>query len=640
MQIHRYIGLSMALATILMQPEIHGDTHHVNINNATPLAPYTTWARAATNIQQAVDASVSGDTILVDDGTYLLSAEINVTKDIQIESVNGPNFTIIDGGGAVRCFSLRNTRSLLKGLTITNGFTTGFGGGIHCSSRNPVVTNCTIIGNSAQQGGGGMHSGTANNCTISGNLAISGGGMIWGTANDCTISSNSASFGGGLTSSIGNNCMISGNSVTNYGGGMQNGTANNCTITKNSARHGGGLYDATATNCTISGNSASLGGGMVRGAATNCTISGNSASHNGGGLYGTTAHNCTISENSANWDGGGMFYGAAINCTIRGNSTNIGDGGGMRSGTATNCTFSGNSAHDGGGLDYSTANNCTISSNSASTGGGGTSSTTANNCMISGNSARFGGGVYYGTAINCTISGNSASNSGGGMRGGAAINCIVWYNTGGGNLEQNIGVRSCSSPNVTHGVNGNITNAPLFVDKATGNYHLQSNSPCINWGNNADVGSTVDLDENPRIVGGYVDMGAYEYQTDLGPDIDSDGIPDEWEQAFFGSNILPMENADEDPHSNMDEYIAGTDPTNSASFFTASSSLAEVNGTNCFVVEWISIPDRFYRIEWTDNLIYGFQTVEANIEYPHNSYTGTTYTAESQGFYQVEVRVK
>jgi len=41
---------------------------------------------------------------------------------------------------------------------------------------------------------------------------------------------------------------------------------------------------------------------------------------------------------------------------------------------------------------------------------------------------------------------------------------------------------------------------------------LQSNSPCINVGNNAYVVGSTDLDGRPRIVGGMVDMGAYEFQ--------------------------------------------------------------------------------------------------------------------------------
>lgn len=58
---------------------------------------------------------------------------------------------------------------------------------------------------------------------------------------------------------------------------------------------------------------------------------------------------------------------------------------------------------------------------------------------------------------------------------------------------------------------GNISVDPQFV--ASNDFHLQATSPCINAGTNTapSIPST-DKDGNPRIVGGVVDMGAYEYQ--------------------------------------------------------------------------------------------------------------------------------
>jgi hypothetical protein len=52
----------------------------------------------------------------------------------------------------------------------------------------------------------------------------------------------------------------------------------------------------------------------------------------------------------------------------------------------------------------------------------------------------------------------------------------------------------------------------LFVDCADGNLRLQTNSPCISAGKNAYASTGPDLDGNPRIVSGTVEIGAYEYQ--------------------------------------------------------------------------------------------------------------------------------
>ena len=85
--------------------------------------PFATWNDAATNIQSAVDAAGSGDTVLVaDDGIYTLQAEIVVATNIVVRSTGGPRAAIIDGNNSTRCFRLvPHAGCDLRGFQIING---------------------------------------------------------------------------------------------------------------------------------------------------------------------------------------------------------------------------------------------------------------------------------------------------------------------------------------------------------------------------------------------------------------------------------------------------------------------------------------------------------------------------------------
>jgi len=67
---------------------------------------------------------------------------------------------------------------------------------------------------------------------------------------------------------------------------------------------------------------------------------------------------------------------------------------------------------------------------------------------------------------------------------------------------------------------GNIDEDPLFVDPGNGNIHLLSQSPCIDRGDpdfQPGPGET-DIDGDPRVINGRVDMGSDEYAHDRPPD--------------------------------------------------------------------------------------------------------------------------
>ena len=217
-------------------------------------------------------------------------------------------------------------------------------------------------------------------------------------------------------------------------------------------------------------------------------------------------------------------------------------GGGMinysSSPTVTNCTFTGNSAEDEGGGMYNDS-----------------SLTVTTNCTFSGNSASFGGGMYNNyssnpAVIGCTFIGNKwitliYKESGYTIM----ANCIFWDNIGGAIAylppppQPLVGSPLESRGNISSGVTysnvqggwpgeGNIDMDPLFVDAASGNYHLRRGSPCIDAGTDAGVYEDIEGNVRPWDYPGVdnndpdepeFDMGAYEFVNispvaDAGPD--------------------------------------------------------------------------------------------------------------------------
>ncbi|NQU38877.1 MAG: VCBS repeat-containing protein [Lentisphaerae bacterium] len=146
------------------------------------------------------------------------------------------------------------------------------------------------------------------------------------------------------------------------------------------------------------------------------------------------------------------------------------------------------------------------------------------NCVAYSNSASLGGGVYLfrgGSVLSSTLARNSADLQGGGaalFEGGRVINTMASQNsadTSGNDLYRHISgdiLYSSASDGVVHGVDGNITNAPTFVNAPADDYRLLSGSAGIDVGRDADAAGPVDLEGDPRIIG-TIDMGADEFMS-------------------------------------------------------------------------------------------------------------------------------
>ncbi len=491
----------VAAGLTLLAVKTSAAVHYVNLNGAHPTTPYLSWNTAATNIQAAVDAATNGDLILVTNGVYQAGGRpgadgttnrVLVDKPVTLQSVNGSATTAIDGGNSLRCIYLTNG-AVLTGFALTNG-NAGNGAGAMCAGTNVWLANCLLVNNTASSAGG-IYSGTLTNCTLSGNACpvtgANGGGALGSTLVDCRLSGNvtgttfpnysGGTSGGGAASCILSNCTLTANSA--YGAGGSGGGAagsilNNCTLSNNYADNdGGGVINCTLNHCTLSNNSASSGGGACEGTLNNCLLSGNQGGWGGGAYFNTTLNNCILTNNYAT-SGGGGASGCALN----------------------NCLLLRNLGGYGGGAYDSSLNNCLVYSNTANADGGG--------------------GVYLGSLNNCTLVGNYGWPDAGGEYGAGLNNCIIYDNTSSGNFYPNYqpvynyggALNYCCTTPLPTGT-GNFTNAPMFVNEAGGDFHLQSGSPCVNTGNNAAASGVTDLDGIPRIIDDIVDIGAYEFPS-------------------------------------------------------------------------------------------------------------------------------
>jgi hypothetical protein len=125
-------------------------------------------------------------------------------------------------------------------------------------------------------------------------------------------------------------------------------------------------------------------------------------------------------------------------------------------------------------------------------------------------------------------------------------------------------------------------------------------------------------------------------------DSDDDRMPDAWELAEFGDLTTATSDSDRDGDACLDaqEYIAGTQPTNAASFFRLLGDGMSGSGP---VLRWPSVSNRFYAVAKASNLldgIAGFKLLTNASRLPAtpaaNTFTDDLCTAEG-AYYRIGV---
>jgi len=242
---------------------VEAPVHYVSASASNPVAPFISWDTAARTIQDAVDAAIPGGTVLVTNGFYasgekVVKGQTNrvaVAVELQLRSVNGPEFTAIVGqrpdedagatGCCMRCVYLANGATL-SGFTLTNGFarwsaddeddqedeSLDSGGGALCESQQVIISNCVFTANSAHYLGGGVMGGTLINCKLHNNWADVAGAAEESILQNCTLFENSASEVGAANVCEMTGCLVYGN-YSQEGGAVNVSSLNNCTVTGN-----------------------------------------------------------------------------------------------------------------------------------------------------------------------------------------------------------------------------------------------------------------------------------------------------------------------------------------------------------------------------------------------------------------------
>ena len=229
---------------------------------AAPVPAAVITISNASSIQTTINAAGSGDTILLNPGTYFEN-DIVIRKDITIgantAAGGNPNNTFIDARvqGHIFINNIGSYFLIVDNLTLRNGYSaSGTGTAIYAASGTHVSVNSTIIANCSAYSSSIVNLGTMmitsstfTNCSSTASGAFVGGGGAIGNAGILTILSSTFT-----------NCSSTGfGGAINVDDGIM--TVTSSTFSDCSALYGGAVYfsspellsvieSSTFTNCS------------------------------------------------------------------------------------------------------------------------------------------------------------------------------------------------------------------------------------------------------------------------------------------------------------------------------------------------------------------------------------------------------
>lgn len=337
------------------------------------------------SLRDAVATAANGDTITFSvNGTLTLTlGEIVINKDL---TISGPGISrlTVDANQASRHFNISSSKVvMLSGMTLTNGYTTGFSGGSIYNAGSLALNQMVLTHNQV------------NNLMLSGGAIYTVGNLA---ITDSTLSNNSAVASGGAVATSSGVSLVLTNTVFDGNSAMEGGAIM-------LASDMGFVSTVSAKNVIMTNNTALVDGGAVSaGRYAEIIIDNSLFDQNTATDTGSVGGAMNITDNVL----------AAISNTTFSNNTVQSDGGAIYTTGAqfdvTNTTFNGNQVMDTGnglggavyfsGSSFANFKNVTITGNTGGSGGGGIyilapgGGINFNNVTVTDNHAMYAGGLY------------------------------------------------------------------------------------------------------------------------------------------------------------------------------------------------------------------------------------------------------